>query len=82
MTTQIYPSSVLHQDFLQVGQGELGGGVEAPERESLPKNQKEIVIHTSPCSWLAQSWIFPLVSEASATAQSLWQGTQTNTPNI
>jgi len=50
VTTQIYPSSVLHQDFLQVGQGELGGGVEAPERESLPKNQKEIIIHTSPCS--------------------------------
>lgn len=68
--------------FLQVGQGELGGGVEAPERESLSKNQKEITIQTSPYSWLAQSWIFPLVPEAPATAQSLWQGTQSNRPNI
>lgn len=68
--------------FLQVGQGGSGGVVETPEREFLSKNQKEIIIHISPYSWLAQSWVFPLVSEVSATTQFLCHGTQTNRPNI
>lgn len=44
---------------------------------------QEIVYHSHSSVYdLAQSWIFPLASEAPGTAQFLWQGTQTDIAHI